>query len=240
MRLTFLFLCFLFLTLHSFSQVMLNNQSIVRDQTGKILKFDEWQALMKENEYGIKESITEKGSFIIYKYTPEQKKEMTSSKLLMMPKGGGPMPSPFFKNDAQLSNFTASDLNGHVYKLNELEGKVVVLNFWFVACAPCVKEIPELNTMVEKYRKRDDIVFLAIALDNKDEIEKMISKTPFSYHILPNGKEITKNIYKVAMFPTHVVLNKSGKVSYHTSGYHPSTVQTIEKSIEQLLGGAGK
>lgn len=53
---------------------MLNNQSIVRDQTGKILKFDEWQALMKENEYGIKESITEKGSFIIYKYTPEQKK----------------------------------------------------------------------------------------------------------------------------------------------------------------------
>lgn len=235
MRAIFLFLYFFFLGILSFSQVMLTNQSIVRDESGQILNFDQWQALMNGNEYGIKASDTAKGSFVIYKLTPEQKKEMAASKLTMMPKGGGPMPSPFFKNDEKLSNFTASDLTGHVYNLKDLEGKVVVLNFWFVACAPCVKEIPELNAMVERYSKREDVVFLAIALDQKDEIKKMIAQTPFNYTIIPNGKEITQKNYKVAMFPTHVVLNKSGKVVYHTSGYHPSTVQTLEKNIEQQL-----
>jgi peroxiredoxin len=162
--------------------------------------------------------------------------QVQQNQKIIFTKAGEPMPSPFFKNDEVIASFSAPDLTGRVFNLKDLEGKVVVLNFWFVACAPCVKEIPELNQLVDRYGKRDDIVFLALALDEKAEIEKMIEKNIFNYHIIPSAKEIVQKNYKVAMFPTHVVINKDGKVVFHTSGYNPTTISAIEKNIKLQLG----
>ena len=64
----------------------------------------------------------------------------------------------------------------------------------------------------------------------------MIEKTIFNYHIIPSAKEIVQKNYKVAMFPTHVVINKDGKVVFHTSGYNPTTISAIEKNIKLQLG----
>lgn len=80
--------------------------------------------------------------------------------------------------------FTATDLEGTTFTLDELKGKVVVINFWFVACKPCVEEIPELNELVEKYEEKD-VVFLGFALDNEKRLNSFLEKTPFKYHIFP-------------------------------------------------------
>ena len=80
--------------------------------------------------------------------------------------------------------FTATDLEGTTFTLDELKGKVVVINFWFVACKPCVEEIPELNELVEKYEEKD-VVFLSFALDNEKRLNSFLEKTPFKYHIFP-------------------------------------------------------
>ena len=77
---------------------------------------------------------------------------------------------------------TATDLEGTTFTLDELKGKVVVINFWFVACKPCVEEIPELNELVEKYEEKD-VVFLGFALDNEKRLNSFLEKTPFKYHI---------------------------------------------------------
>jgi len=55
-------------------------------------------------------------------------------------------------------DFSAVDMNGNSYSLGILKGKVVVINFWFVECKPCVIEMPELNEIVEKY-KSEEVVF---------------------------------------------------------------------------------
>lgn len=236
MRFIIISVFYTFICIQSFSQVFLNNQSIVRDVNGKTLSLEQWQSLMNTNEYGIKESITEKGTFQIYKLSLEEKKQqIESSKSLTMTKNGGPMMSPFFKTGEKIQPFSVLDINGQSFNSNELQGKVVVLNFWFVACGPCLKEIPELNQMVEKYKNRNDVIFLAFALDKKGEILKMISKNPFNYHIIPDSKEFIQNNYKVSMYPTHLVLDKEGKVAFHTSGYYPNTVSSIENSILDKL-----
>ncbi len=236
MRFIIISVFYTFICIQSFSQVFLNNQSIVRDVNGKTLSLEQWQSLMNTNEYGIKESITEKGTFQIYKLSLEEKKQqIESSKSLTMTKNGGPMMSPFFKTGEKIQPFSVLDINGQSFNSNELQGKVVVLNFWFVACGPCLKEIPELNQMVEKYKNRNDVIFLAFALDKKEEILKMISKNPFNYHIIPDSKEFIQNNYKVSMYPTHLVLDKEGKVAFHTSGYSPNTVSSIENSILDKL-----
>lgn len=51
----------------------------------------------------------------------------------------------------------------------DLEGKVVVIDFWFVNCGPCVASIPHLNTLAEAFAE-EEVVFLAITDDPKKKV----------------------------------------------------------------------
>ena len=129
--------------------------------------------------------------------------------------------------------FTATDLDGNTFTLDELKGKVVVINFWFVACKPCVEEIPELNELVEKYENKD-VVFLGFALDNEKRLNSFLEKTTFKYHIFPESKEIIGN-YNINSYPTHIIIDQSSVVVFKTSGLSAMTIKSIDKSIRSLI-----
>lgn len=129
--------------------------------------------------------------------------------------------------------FTATDLEGNTFSLDELKGKVIVINFWFVACKPCVEEIPELNELVEKYEDKD-VVFLGFALDNEKRLNSFLEKTPFKYHIFSQSKKIIEN-YGVNSYPTHIIIDQSSAVVFKTSGLSPTTVKSIENTILSLI-----
>ena len=129
--------------------------------------------------------------------------------------------------------FTATDLEGNTFSLDELKGKVIVINFWFVACKPCVEEIPELNELVEKYEDKD-VVFLGFALDNEKRLISFLEKTPFKYHIFSESKKIIEN-YGVNSYPTHIIIDQSSAVVFKTSGLSPTTVKSIENTILSLI-----
>lgn len=129
--------------------------------------------------------------------------------------------------------FTATDLEGNTFTLNELKGKVVVINFWFVACKPCVQEIPELNELVEQYEK-EDVIFLGFALDNEQKLNKFLEKTPFKYHIFENSKKIIAD-YEIYSYPTHIIIDKNSTIVYKTSGLSPVTIRSIDDTIKSLI-----
>jgi thiol-disulfide isomerase/thioredoxin len=79
--------------------------------------------------------------------------------------------------------FSATDISGNNYSLDELKGKVIVINFWFVECKPCVMEMPELNKLVEKHKNKE-VVFLGFANNDKPKIEKFL-KTKSFFDFLP-------------------------------------------------------
>jgi thiol-disulfide isomerase/thioredoxin len=58
---------------------------------------------------------------------------------------------------------TLKDIDGRTIKANDLAGKIVVFNFWFIGCPPCRYEIPMLSEIAEKYKDRNDIVFIAVS-----------------------------------------------------------------------------
>ena len=51
-----------------------------------------------------------------------------------------PAESPYFETGKGIASFSAHDIDGNKFKLKELKGKIVVLNFWFVGCKFCRKE----------------------------------------------------------------------------------------------------
>ena len=148
-----------------------------------------------------------------------------------MPK---PRESEFFKTGKEISNFKATDINGNKINIKELKGKIVVLNFWFINCPPCRKEIPELNEMVNDYKDSTNIVFLGVANDYKEELQEFLKNNPFDYTIIDNGRYIAGK-YSIRSFPTNVILDKAGHVYFHSSGLGAWTVTWLRKSIEELL-----
>lgn len=223
------------LYLSTAAQIMIGEKSRIQDENGKILTFANWQALMQTGEYGLKELRGKKDAFTLYKLTPEEKERMMAFMNNASPENGEPMPSPFFKTGEPITPFQAPDISGKSVDITALRGKVVVLNFWFVGCAPCRQEIPELNKLVDRFSPTGDVEFVSIALDKKPEILKMLKKLPFQYRHIPDGKAIANDKFGVTMFPTHVIINKDGKIAFHTSGLSPNTIGAIEKSIAKAL-----
>jgi len=140
-------------------------------------------------------------------------------------------PSELIGKDASI--FTAFDINGNEYSLNNLKGKIIVMNFWYVECKPCVREMPELNILVEKYKNKD-VVFLGFATNDKSKIDSFLKKNIFSYNIIPNSKKIAAE-YKVLAYPTHLIIDKNSKIVFSTIGFGSRTITDIEKTIESLI-----
>lgn len=140
-------------------------------------------------------------------------------------------------------DFEATTIEGEKVKLSSLKNKVVVLNFWFKNCKPCRTEIPELNLLAKKYRDKG-VVFIALALDNEEDLRKYLSENEFSYKHVANTRPIAKE-WGIKSYPTNVVINKKGKVVFQVSGLEmrkdakgelkPKTPEDIAKKIEQAL-----
>lgn len=130
-------------------------------------------------------------------------------------------------------DFTVTDLSGQKYILNEMKGKIVVLNFWFVECKPCVKEIPELNKIVEKYKDKG-VVFLGIATNEKEQINEFLQHTSFLYSIIPESRNIAA-LYKIIAYPSHIIIDRNQQIVHHTTGLSPTTIRDLDKKIKSLL-----
>ena len=127
--------------------------------------------------------------------------------------------------------FTVQDMDGKEYSLESLRGKVVVLNFWFVECRPCIMEMPRLNELVEKYQDRDDVIFLAIATNPKEKVEKLLKKHAFNYQIIPDREDLIEE-YGVETFPRHIVIDQDSRIAFSTLG---ALIDRIDQKVEALI-----
>ena len=132
-------------------------------------------------------------------------------------------------------DFTLTDLSGTSHTSESIKGKVVVINLWFTACAPCIHEMPELNKIVDAYKEIEDVLFLAFALDPKPLVDEFLKKHKFDYNIIPESQEyITKKLNPPG-YPTHIVLDKNLNVVFLFSGYTPQAGEAIKSYINSEL-----
>ena len=82
---------------------------------------------------------------------------------------------------AALRAMSFPDLDGKPRSLAEWQGRPMVVNFWATWCAPCVKEMPELQALQEKYPA---IQFVGIGVDKAENMRQFVEKVPVSYPLL--------------------------------------------------------
>lgn len=127
--------------------------------------------------------------------------------------------------------FSLTDLNGKWYSLKKLSGKVIVLNFWFIACKPCVNEMPVLNAVKNSFDQKE-IVFLALSLDHKYDVERFLKNNRFEYTILPDAKRVAE-AYHVNAYPASIVIDNKGIVRFIQVG-GPEIGQNLTAAIRAI------
>ena len=134
-------------------------------------------------------------------------------------------------------SFRARTLDGAQTVSNEdLKGKVVFVDFWASWCAPCLKSLPEFEQLQTSFSGRDDVVVLAINLDeNPKDADKFLSTLDVSYQILADRDGKIPESFGVSTMPSSFVIDKEGVIRYVHKGYKSGDVSKIKSKIEQLL-----
>lgn len=109
--------------------------------------------------------------------------------------------------------FKFTDLNGNVYTNENTKGKTIIIKTWFINCVACVAEFPELNELVEKYKNNKKIIFISLALDEKNKLVDFLKRKDFKYEIIANQDEFITKKLNLHSYPTHIVVNKNGVIT---------------------------
>lgn len=214
----------------SSTKTTLNESMVVRGDDGMVYPYKTWKNLMLTGKYAIKKrgTFTDSGTpeYLIYQLS-EAEQEAHFNRIAK------PRASDSFKEGEEFKGFKATDINGKKFDLREAKGKVIVLNFWFINCPPCKQEIPQLNELVAAFKDNPNVVFLAIALDDRFAMREFIKTSPFNYNLV-EGRPIAAK-YGVKGYPTHVVIDTAGKIKFSTLGLASNTIHWIKKSINESL-----
>jgi thiol-disulfide isomerase/thioredoxin len=132
-----------------------------------------------------------------------------------------------------IEKLNLTDLEGKKYSIAGLKNKIIVLNFWFTSCAPCIKEMPDLNKLKEKYQE-EDVVFFAITYNKKDLIRPFLERTKLDFIIIPND-QATIDDFQIKFFPTNILINKEGKVEFINETFVSNGIEIIDAKIQKLL-----
>lgn len=109
---------------------------------------------------------------------------------------------------------------------------VTVYNFWFVACKPCVDEIPVLNQLAAKYNN-DSVRFIAITFDKPEKLEAFLTKNPFNFMIGILPQASIDKIKKISSYPFTAIVNRQHKISFVIAGKPAG--KNPEKIIHEVL-----
>jgi peroxiredoxin len=136
----------------------------------------------------------------------------------------------FKKEGTLFPKFNFKDIKGTIYNIETTKNKIVVLKCWNLHCQKCIEEMPELNSLVEKYKTRKDIIFISLADDSSQKLEGFLIKKEFNYAVISNQELFIKDTLNITAFPTHIIINKKRQISKEVTNFK-ELAMALEKEI---------
>ena len=116
------------------------------------------------------------------------------------------------------NSFLQEDLHtvsGKTLFKDSLKKKVVVYNFWFTKCQPCISEMPGLNKLYEKFiSKSDSVEFIAITFNDTATIRTFLEKKEFLFNIASLSQPAISKMKKISYYPMTFIINRRQQISY--------------------------
>ena len=218
-------------------QVTVSRKTVVRNAEGAQLGLQEITELIKSKKYKLEPVPGKEDEYIL---KPRVGDEPIVSGPAKPNYGHGDFYDKYFGKQAPAFDLTT--IKNHSLKSGDLKGKVVVLNFWFTNCKPCIEEMPALNKLADLYKANKQVVFIGVALDKPEDIKAFLKLRNFDYQLVGNAQQngIIDN-YGIIGYPTNIILDKEGKVCFASEGFtkdvsvHDLMIKRFSEIVNELL-----
>jgi cytochrome c-type biogenesis protein len=128
------------------------------------------------------------------------------------------------------------NIAGAPFRLSDLRGRVVFLNFWATWCVPCRSEIPEINAMYHDLEAQGLTVVGASWNDSVSDIQQFQKEIKVEYPILLESEGVGDRFGGIQSFPTTFIIDREGRIRYKVFGKHNRA--SFEAAVKSLLNEA--
>lgn len=139
------------------------------------------------------------------------------------------------KTDRQVSEagyqWPMTDSDGNPYSFTKEKGKVVFLNFWATWCAPCLKEMPDVQRLFDDYG--DKVGFVLVTEEDTAKVQIFLRKKGYTLPIYLTEKANIPEELASKSVPTTYIIGKSGKIVRAETG----AIDWNSNEVRSLLDG---
>lgn len=115
---------------------------------------------------------------------------------------------------ASAPDFVLSDLDGQEFRLSDLRGNVVLLNFWATWCGPCAVEMPLLESDYQEYRDQGFIVLAVNDGESAALVEEFGLEHGLSFPLLLDPGRVVQRLYQVRGYPSSIFVDQQGQIRF--------------------------
>lgn len=132
-------------------------------------------------------------------------------------------------------DFTLKSMTGENVKLSELQGNVVMINFWASWCGPCRQEMPLLDEFYKKYNKLGFVLLGINVEEDSSKAANYLREIPVSFPILYDNTNSVSKLYNVDAMPSTVLVDRNGNLRFLHRGYKPGDENEYKKLMKALM-----
>lgn len=154
-----------------------------------------------------------------------------------------PEPEPADEDVFPAYAFEMTDQYGVTHTLEDYRGRVIFLNVWATWCPYCVMEMPDIQSLYEKYGDNGDVAILGAAFPNlsgegdEASVAAYLAENGFTYPTLMDAEGAFMRYYGISAFPTTFMIDADGNVYGYVAGM--ISLDTMEDIIRQTLEASG-
>lgn len=127
-------------------------------------------------------------------------------------------------------NFKVTDTEGKVWTNADVAGRPLVLNFWYIGCGPCIREMPELNKWLELF---PNVTYWATTFNTAEQIKKIVENRPFLFTQIAD-EMFFFNTFKVSGMPVTILVDKKGIIRCIEDGTSNAKLRYLQDKLKEL------
>ena len=132
-------------------------------------------------------------------------------------------------------DFMHAGVNGELWRASDFDGRPTLVNFWATWCAPCLREMPVLQSLAKSHAGRLNVV--GIAIDDPAAVDAFVDRLGITYPILIGTSDVRETQERFGnpdgMLPYSVVIDAGGIIRWHHLGELDETM--LEDALGPLL-----
>jgi len=134
--------------------------------------------------------------------------------------------------------FSLKNLDGQRVALDDLLGRgPLLIDFWATWCKPCIKELPHLDDLYQKYKERG-FQLVAISEDSPRSLSKVksfVAGNRYEFLVLLDENSTVQRKFNFRAIPYTILLDRDGHVVHSRMGYRPGDERILEEKLLALL-----